>query len=107
MTKRNLSTNIAQKLGISQVTATQAVRLTLHGIVEVLATEGRIELRNFGVFTAKRRRPRMARNPRTGVAVSVPERIGVSFKPGLEMQERIAKSNVAVEQSAQHQTGLA
>jgi nucleoid DNA-binding protein len=53
--------------------------------------EGRIELRKFGVFLVKRRRPRQARNPKTGETVSVQERFVVSFKPGLEMQERVGQ----------------
>ena len=54
-----------------------------------MVEEGRIELRNFGVFEVKRRRARKARNPRTGENVSVPERSVVTFKPGREMEERV------------------
>jgi integration host factor subunit beta len=64
------------------------VQRVFDGIMETLAQEGRIELRNFGVFEVKRR-ARQARNPRTGAKVSVPARVVVSFKPGLEMQERV------------------
>lgn len=51
--------------------------------------EGRIELRNFGVFQVKDRKPRKARNPKTGEAVDVPGRLAVSFKAGKEMEERV------------------
>jgi hypothetical protein len=54
--------------------------------------EGRIELRNFGVFAVKKRKPRKARNPRTGRPVKVPARLVVTFKPGREMEERIRQS---------------
>jgi len=47
------------------------VQKTLDAIINVLATEGRVELRNFGVFKVKRRKPRQARNPRTGEMVMV------------------------------------
>ena len=50
--------------------------------------EGRIELRNFGVFEVKKRKARQARNPRTGETVMVPERCVVRFKSGMEMGER-------------------
>ena len=62
-------------------------------ITETLVDEGRIELRNFGVFEVKRRRARKARNPRTGESVSVPERSVVTFKAGLEMEERVNQSD--------------
>ncbi len=41
------------------------------------------------------RKPRKARNPRTGEKVMVPERCTVIFKPGLAMQERIEEKNHA------------
>ena len=59
------------------------------GIVATLAGQGRIELRNFGVFEVKRRKPRKARNPRTGKAVEVPAKRVVAFKPGREMEQRV------------------
>jgi nucleoid DNA-binding protein len=54
-----------------------------------LVAEGRIELRNFGVFEVKRRAARRARNPRTGDPVPVPEKCVVTFKPGKEMEARV------------------
>jgi DNA-binding protein HU-beta/integration host factor subunit beta len=53
--------------------------------------EGRIELRNFGVFEVKKGKPRQARNPRTGEKVKVPARLVVTFKPGREMEERVGR----------------
>jgi integration host factor subunit beta len=58
-------------------------------IIDALASDGRIELRNFGVFEVKRRAPRKARNPKTGDRVSVPEKLVVTFKPGKEMEQRV------------------
>jgi nucleoid DNA-binding protein len=107
MTKRELARTIAEDLGVSHGLVVEAVQLTLDGIIEVLATEGRIELRNFGVFTVRRRMPRIARNPRTGEKVSLPERFAVKFKPGLAMQRRIEKSTVAMNQVAADQRGSA
>ena len=51
--------------------------------------EGRVELRNFGVFQIKRREARMARNPRTGEQVAVLAKSVVIFKPGKEMEARV------------------
>jgi nucleoid DNA-binding protein len=51
--------------------------------------KGRIELRNFGVFEVKKRKPRQARNPRTGEKVLIPEKAVVTFKQGLEMEKRV------------------
>jgi nucleoid DNA-binding protein len=59
--------------------------------VETLANEGRIELRNFGVFEVRRRKARKARNPRTGKAVEVPAKVVVTFKPGQALEQPVGQ----------------
>jgi len=89
MTKKDMAKAIADETGLSHNQAKDIVQRVLDGIRETLVTEGRIELRNFGVFEVKRRKPRKARNPRTGETVDVPARLVVTFKPGLEMEQRV------------------
>ncbi len=89
MTKKDIAARIASELKLSPSVAKKAVQLTFDSIIETLATEGRIELRNFGIFQVARRAARIARNPRTGERVSVPERYVVTFKAGKEMEERV------------------
>ena len=89
MTKNDMVVCIAKATNCRQADIKRAVQMTLDGIIDVLATEGRIELRNFGVFTVKKRKARKARNPRTGEEVMVPEKRVVTFRPGRLMQERI------------------
>ena len=66
-----------------------AVQTVLDAVLETIAKEGRIELRNFGIFELKRRAARKARNPRTGGQVDVAEKHVITFKPGKEMQQRV------------------
>jgi nucleoid DNA-binding protein len=89
MTKKDMTKTIAEEAGITQSQARQIVQRVFDGITETLAQEGRIELRNFGVFEVKQRKPRKARNPRTGEKVSVPAKLVVRFKPGREMEDRV------------------
>ena len=89
MTKKEIAKKISEQSGITHLLALEAVQMVFDGIMETLLDEGRIELRNFGIFEVKRRRARQARNPRTGEKLSVPERSVVTFKPGLEMEERV------------------
>jgi integration host factor subunit beta len=90
MTKLEISLKIAEQLGVDQVLVKQIVQMTLDGIVDAIATEGRIELRDFGVFEVHVVKPRKARNPRTGAEVMVPEKRRVRFKAGKVMGERVA-----------------
>lgn len=89
MTKTEIANKVAAELQINQIQAKQIIQMVLDEIIETVASEGRLELRNFGVFDVRTRKPRRARNPRTGEEVMVPERKSVTFKPGNEMQRRL------------------
>src|SRR5689334_10789451 len=89
MTKKDLAKAIAEAVGIPQAQAQDSVQRVFSGIIATLVREGRMELRNFGVFEVKKRKLRQARNPRTGEQVVMPERAVVIFKPGREMGERV------------------
>lgn len=91
MTKKDLAKKIAEELKVNQLLALDIIQRTFDGITETLVTEGRIELRNFGVFEVKARKERQARNPRTGEKVLVPPRLVVTFKAGREMEQKVAK----------------
>jgi len=89
VTKKEIVRTISEEIGLTQLKTKEIVQKTFDAIVETLVTDGRIELRNFGVFEVKRRAPRKARNPRTGERVDVGEKFVVTFKPGKEMEERV------------------
>ena len=89
MTRKEIVRSISEDLGLTQLQAKQIVQKVFEAILNTLAEEGRVELRNFGVFEVKRRAPRRARNPRTGEKLSVPEKSVVTFKPGQTMQQRV------------------
>ena len=89
MTKLDISLQIAQQVGVDQVVAKQIVQATLDAIIAALATEGRLELRDFGVFEVRVTKPRKARNPRTGEEVMVLVRRRVKFRVGKVMDERV------------------
>ncbi|MCA9141395.1 MAG: integration host factor subunit beta [Planctomycetales bacterium] len=89
MTKKEIVKTISEEIGMTQLKTKEIVQKTFDAIVETLVDEGRIELRNFGVFEVKKRAARKARNPRTGQRVDVPEKYVVTFKPGKEMEEKV------------------
>ena len=91
MTKKEIVKKISEDIGLTQLKTKDIVQRTLDAIILTLVSEGRIELRNFGVFEVKRRAPRKARNPRTGDKVYVPSKNVVTFKPGKEMEELVRK----------------
>ena len=90
MTKKDIVKHIAEHTALTQVQTKEVVQRAFDAIIEAIVSDGRIELRNFGVFEVKVRRPRKARNPRTGQPVDVPAKTVVVFKPGRIMEERVA-----------------
>ena len=91
MTKKEIVRQISEEFGLTQLQTKDIVQRTLDAIIRTLGDEGRIELRNFGVFEVKLRKARKARNPRTDAEVQVPPKFVVTFKPGKEMEERVRK----------------
>jgi integration host factor subunit beta len=61
-------------------------------ISTALSRGDRVELRGFGAFAVKRRKARVARNPRTGASVRVTERHFPFFKTGKQLRERLNQS---------------
>jgi len=68
------------------------VNTILNAITAALVRRDRVELRGFGVFSAKNRPARTGRNPRTGAQVSVRQRHVPFFKAGKEMHELLNRS---------------
>ena len=82
---------IAEAVELPQTQVKDVIQRVFDEIIKTLETENRIELRNFGVFEVKERKPRKARNPRTGAKVMVPAKLVVRFTPGREMAEKVGK----------------
>jgi integration host factor subunit beta len=100
VTKNDMVIEIAKKTNVEQQKVKQIVQLTLDSIVDILSSEKRIELRNFGVFEVRTRKARKARNPRTGDEVMVPEKQVVTFKAGKIMEEKIGGNEGAATKPA-------
>lgn len=89
MTKRELVSEVATKVGLTQNEVSNIVQALLDSIVEALSEGERLEIRNFGVFEIKIRDARVGRNPRTGEEVPIPEKRVPSFKPGKALKELV------------------
>ncbi len=92
MTKSDLITKLAEKhTFLFQKDIQKIVNVFFDTISIALEDKDRVELRGFGAFGVKKRNARIARNPRTGSAVAVPEKNMPFFKMGKGMRERLNK----------------
>ncbi len=65
------------------------VNTIFESMTDALCRDDRIEIRGFGSFEVRTRKPRIGRNPKTGMAVEVGQRRVPFFKVGKELRERV------------------
>ena len=95
MTRAELIDEMAARGQLSHKQADVVVETVLDAMKLAIAGGDRIEIRGFGVFTLRLRRPRRARNPRTGEPLVSPERRAAHFKPGKELKAVLAEMDPA------------
>jgi integration host factor subunit beta len=81
MQRRDAVRYIVARTGLPARTVRAVMEAFLSFIMEQLAAGNRVDLRGFGAFMVRWRRPRMARNPRTGEPVPLGDRKVPFFKP--------------------------
>jgi integration host factor subunit beta len=89
MTKAELVDLITESTGMNRRDTVTVVNLIMENIGGALTAGDKVELRGFGSFKVKSRRPRLARNPRTGDAVDVPAKRVPYFKASNELKGRL------------------
>ena len=91
MTKSQLIEEVYQKRN-SHFTK-QQVTAVIDDIFDLiknsLAHGERVEIRNFGNFSLRKREAKKSRNPKTGELVDVPAKSVPFFKPGKELKEMV------------------
>ena len=90
MTKKEIIEIVAQRTRQKKNHTKAIVECVFDVFIETLASEGRIEVRNFGVFKVKKTPARVGRNPVTKESADVPARNIVQFKAGKYMKDRVA-----------------
>lgn len=99
ITKKELIDRIADTTQAKRVVVKRIIQSFLDEIVSELASDNRLEFRDFGVFETRNRTARVAQNPKTLERVKVPSKRSVKFKMGRMMKEKLADDSTVVEQS--------
>src|SRR5439155_27190491 len=101
MTKADLVDEIAGRTGFSKKEVAITVDEFLQAVSRALSTGNHIEIRGFGTFKLKERKPRIARNPRTGESVPVEARMVPVFKVSRELKTLVSQSAAPTQAAAQ------
>jgi nucleoid DNA-binding protein len=88
-TKHDLIAQVADQTGLTQSDTKIVVEELLETISKFLEEQNSIEIRGFGTFYAKMRKPRPARNPKTGEVVPLNRRLVPLFKYSGDMKKKI------------------
>ena len=86
MIKADIVKHIVQEMNFKDKDALHIVDETLEAMKSVVTNEGRLEIRDFGVFQVKRRKQRVGRNPKDKKEYPIPSRAVVTFKMGKELK---------------------
>ncbi len=89
MTKADLVKIIANDTGIIRKDVSVIIDSFFATTKDCLKDGNHIEIRGFGTFKLKTRKPRMGRNPRTDDKIPVPERVVPTFKFSREFKNSI------------------
>ena len=89
MTKADIVDEIAKATGLTKIETKAVVDGVFASIINAIAGGKRIELRGFGVYKHKSRKPRMARNPKTGDLVPLDKRYVPVFKPSPDFLRKV------------------
>ena len=90
LTKRELVSDIAHRTGLPHLEVQSVVQATLDGILDALLNGGKVEFRDFGVFSVRVRKARIGRNPKQPLkTVRIPPTPVMRFKPGRNVREAL------------------
>ena len=98
ITKRELATRITEKVAskgmeISQQDIAEIVQTFIDEVTDALAHGNSVVMRKFGAFEVREMKAKLGRNPKNPTAtVKIPARVGVKFKPGNELKNKVASS---------------
>jgi len=89
ITKQDLVQEAAKSSGHPQLEIKEVAEQFMRLVGEYLAQEKTIEIRGFGTFYTKERKPRPARNPRTGEICPLGRRKVALFRYSADMKTQI------------------
>ncbi len=89
MNKAGIVDAVHEKLGGTKTQAEEIVDMIFENITSSLKKGEEVSIAGFGIFTAKQRLARQARNPRTGAMVSVPAMKVPKFRAGKALKDAV------------------
>ena len=100
MTKADLIDEVSRLAELTRKDSEVIVETIFDSVVRSLRAGDKIEIRGFGSFRTRQRKPRVGRNPKTGERVEVPAKKIPFFKPSKELKDLVNESAAAAAKAA-------
>ena len=101
MTKADLIEEVSKMVELTRKDSEVVVDTIFDSIVHSLRSGDKIEIRGFGSFRTRQRKPRVGRNPKTGDRVDVPAKKIPFFKPSKELKDVVNSTQSQSQAQAQ------
>lgn len=89
MTKADLVEEVTRLGDLTRRDGEVVVDTVFDAVIQALQSGDKIEIRGFGSFRIRQRKPRTGRNPKTGDKVEVPAKRVPYFKPSKELRDLV------------------
>ena len=89
MTKADLVDRVTALGDLTRRDGEIIVDTLFESVIGALKSGDKIEIRGFGSFRIRQRKPRIGRNPKTGTKVEVPAKKVPYFKPSKELRDLV------------------
>ena len=89
MNKAEVIDAMARHLGSSKAEAERALHAFIDSVTEGLVKDGDVAILGFGTFRRSERKARMGTNPQTKERIHIPASVGVTFRAGKALKEKL------------------
>jgi len=89
MTKADLVDQVITLGDLTRRDSEVIVETLFESVIDALKAKDKVEVRGFGSFRTRQRKPRTGRNPKTGESVAVPAKRVPYFKPSKELRDLV------------------
>ena len=100
MTKAELVDQVTSLGDLTRRDGEVIVDTLFDSVIAALKADDKVEVRGFGSFRTRQRKPRTGRNPKTGASVSVPAKRVPYFKPSKELRDLVNPDEAAAAKPA-------
>jgi DNA-binding protein HU-beta len=89
ITKADIVNTIAGSTGLTKIDTKAVLEGVISTVVDAISKGHKVEIRGFGVFHSKKRKAKLARNPKTGKLIPIAEKFVPLFRASGEFAKKV------------------